>query len=151
LYVAHVLGSGNLAHTVIAVLSLSEKVVANITGHGYATGKCADASGNIWVPYYLHHNWYVDKFARDGTKPVAELRPPKRSYLAGCAVDPVSGDLTVMDKGTSAVDIWRGAREGKPATHSVSFPLSNAVYDGAGDLFVTGSAGGSDFSLSSAS
>jgi hypothetical protein len=33
LYVAHVLGSGNLAHTVIAVLSLrQQKMVASITG-----------------------------------------------------------------------------------------------------------------------
>jgi hypothetical protein len=145
LYVAHVFGSGNLAHTVIAVLSLrQQKMVANITGYGYATGVCADASGNVWVPYYRHHNWYVDKFARDGTKPVAELRPPKASYLAGCAVDPGSGDLAVMDNGKSAAVIWRGAREGKPATYAVPFSPLNAAYDGTGDLFVTGYAGDSD-------
>jgi hypothetical protein len=50
-----------------------------------------------------------------------------------------------MDNGKSAVVIWRGAREGKPATYAVPFPPLNAAYDGTGDLLVTGYAGGSDF------
>jgi len=40
-----------------------------------------------------------------------------------------------------AVDVWQGARKGKPATFFTSFAPSGCAYDDSGDLFVDGVGG----------
>lgn len=137
LYVARV-------HDMISILSLrDDKPVAQITGYGYAAGVCSDPSGNVWVTNYRGGRFHVDKFAHGGTKAIAQLRAPNGSNLAGCAVDPISGDLAVV--GYNTVLVWSGARDGKPARYSVYFAPLYAAYDNAGNLFITGWEGGSDW------
>jgi hypothetical protein len=149
LYVAHLHGRGSHSHSVISILSLRhDKVLATITDYGYVAGVCSDASGNVWVSN-RRHRWYVDEFARGGTKAIEELPTPRRwSNSTGCAVDPISGDLAVTGEnidGIPYVLIWNGARSGKPATYRVPFCPLNAAYDDGGNLFITGWGCDSDF------
>jgi hypothetical protein len=145
-YVAHLVKHRGHYSGVVSILSLQGKTMASITGYGYISGSCADAAGNVWV-LNMRHRWHVDEFAHGGTTPIAELRPPRRwSILSGCAVDPVSGDLAVVGAnidGAQYAIIWSGARSGKPAMYHVPFYAGEAAYDDAGDLFITGPAGGS--------
>jgi hypothetical protein len=124
-------------------------VLARITGYGYITGVCADASGNVWVPNLRHGHWYVDEFARGGTKAIAELRAPHPWLdLGACAVDPSNGNLAVMGAnidGANEALIWNGAHSGKPAMYPVPFCQVSAAYDDADNLFVTGWGCGSTF------
>jgi|HubBroStandDraft_4_1064222.scaffolds.fasta_scaffold00006_89 hypothetical protein len=150
LYVDHVLGEGSHSYSVISILSLPEgRVLTKITGYGYISGLCSDASGDVWASDYRHGHWYADKFARAGTKPIEELQPPHRwSMLTGCAVDPASGDLVVLGENIDGVPyalIWSGGREGKPARYQVDFEPLFATYDDAGNLFISGWEGGSDW------
>jgi hypothetical protein len=132
------------AHDAISILSLrDDKAVALIRGYGYAAGVCSDPLGNVWVTNYRHGRFYVDEFAHGGTKAIAHLRAPNGSNLAGCAVDPISGDLAVV--GYNTILVWSGARDGKPTRYSVYFAPLFAAYDNAGNLFVTGWEGGSDW------
>jgi hypothetical protein len=132
------------AHDVVSIVSLrDDKPVGRITGYGYASGVCSDPSGNVWVTHYRHNRFYIDEFAHGGTKAIAQLRAPSGFTLAGCAVDPISGDLAVV--GYNTVLVWNGARAGKPARYTVYFAPLHAAYDNAGNLFISGWEGGSDW------
>jgi hypothetical protein len=150
LYVAHSETLGVHRHVGVAVLTFPQgKPVASISGHGAPSGVCADASGNVWIPFLRASIWYVDEFARGGTNVIAQLRMPNGSFAGGCSVDPVSGDLAVANRmpSSASVDIWPGARKGKPTIYSAPFVPLNAAYDGASDLFIDGWDGGSIFYL----
>ncbi|MBV9263881.1 MAG: hypothetical protein JO324_06120 [Candidatus Eremiobacteraeota bacterium] len=142
LYVAH--------KSVVSIISLpQDKALTRITGYGYITGVCSDTSGNVWVPNLRRRHWYVDEFARGGTKAIKELRAPHRwASLGACAVDPSNGNLAVMGAnidGDNVALIWSGAGSGKPAMYSVGFCAVGAAYDDASNLFITGWACGSTF------
>jgi hypothetical protein len=147
LSVAHRTGHGGHSESVVSIISLpQDKVLARVTGYGYISGVCSDASGNLWVPNLRHGRWHVDKFARGGSKEIEQL--PARSSLGACAVDPTSGNLAVMGAdvdGANKVLIWSGAHSGKPAKYSLPFCPVSAAYDDADNLFITGWACGSTF------
>jgi hypothetical protein len=150
LYVAHVLGQGSHAYSVISMVSLpQDKTVATISGYGYISGVCADPSGNVWAPNLRNGRWYVDEFPRGATKPTRELFPP-RGWLGftGCAVDSTSDDVAVLaenEYGTPYVLVWNGGRARSPARYPAAFPMLRAAYDDDQNLFVSGWEGGSDF------
>jgi len=150
LSVAHRSGHGADSESVVSIISLrQDKVIARITGYGYIGGVCSDASGNVWVSNHRRGQWYVDQFARGGSKEIDQLRAPHRwSNLGACAVDPTSGNLAVMGAnidGANKALIWSGVPSGKPAIYSLPFCPVSAAYDGAGNLFITGWACGSTF------
>jgi hypothetical protein len=151
LYVAHA-RSYSARHTVVSILTLPQgKPVATIAA-GYLSGMCSDGSGNVWLVVWRAHpeGYYLDEYAHGGTKPIAQIRIPSGGFGNGCAVDPKSGDLAVMNPtgGSSeyrgSIDVWAGAREGKPAVYDVPFLPKNGAYDESGNLFVDGTPGGSD-------
>jgi len=149
LYVAHVVGSASHQSSVISIVTLKGAPVANISGYGYTYGICSDRSGNIWATNYDRGHWYLDKFPRGATKASEEFLVSKElSQLDGCAVDPNSGDLAVLAlnlDGGPVLLVWHGAHQGTPAQYPAPFPMLDAAYDNAGDLFVSGWGGGSDW------
>jgi hypothetical protein len=150
LYIGHEHGQSRHPYSIVSVLSLRQgRTVARITGLGYITGICSDPAGNVWIPNLRNRHWFVDEFARGSTKEIAELHAPRPwSAFEGCAVDPSSGNLAVpganLDGGPTVL-IWSGARAGKPAMYPAEFPFLDATYDNAGNLFISGWQGGSDF------
>ncbi|MBV9719756.1 MAG: hypothetical protein JOZ77_10575 [Candidatus Eremiobacteraeota bacterium] len=146
LYVAHA-SSIYDKHTFVSILSLPQgKVVAQIS-LGALSGMCSDTGGNVWLIVYRSNfqAYYAEKYAHGGTQPIAQIRMPKY-YKSGCAVDPSSGDLAIMNpaggsqEGHGSIDVWAGARPGKPAVYDVPFTPENAAYDDAGNLFFDGCA-----------
>jgi hypothetical protein len=118
--------------------------VTTIKQIGRVASICSDTSGNVWIatirkgsdPFYLY------KFRHGGTKPV-ETRHTRRA-ASGCAVDPTTGNLAVVSYGGSSdglVDIWPGARKGKPTFFFTGFGPAGCAYDDSGDLFVDGIGG----------
>lgn len=140
LYVANGRGSDG-----VSVLKFPQGTrVATITQIGRVHGICSDISGNVWMTTYSKGSgpFHVYKFRHGGTKPVEVLNT--RRYAYGCAVDPTTGDLAVISYGGSedgVVDIWQGARKGRPAVYFVGIPPSACAYDDSGDLFVDGFGG----------
>lgn len=120
-------------------------LVATIKQIGAVRGVCSDASGNVWMTAFVkgtRRPFYLYKFRHGGTKPV-EVRNTHR-YGYGCAVDPTTGDLAVISYGGSSdgvVDVWRGARQGRPAVYYIGIPPAGCAYDDHGDLFVDGIGG----------
>jgi hypothetical protein len=150
LYVAHA-RSYSAKQTAVSILTFPQgRPVATISV-GYLSGMCSDTSGNVWLIVWRPHSkgYYLDEYAHGGTKPIAQIRIPDGGFGNGCAVDPKSGDLAVMNPAGGApygglIDVWAGARAGKPAVYDVPFVPENGAYDDHGNLFVDGRPGGSD-------
>ena len=118
--------------------------VTTIKDIGTVATTCSDTAGNVWIATFRNgsHPFYLYKFRHGRAKPV-ETRYT-RLGASGCAVDPTTGNLAVVSyDGSSdgAVDVWPGARKGKPATFFTSFAPSGCAYDDSGDLFVDGIGG----------
>jgi hypothetical protein len=145
LYVAHAPTIYD-KRTYVSILSLPRgKPVARMSLE-YVTGMCSDTAGNVWLIAYRSSFkiYYAEKYAHGGTKPIAQIRIPK-FYGVGCAVDPSSGDLAIIDPAggsryNGSIDVWAGARPGKPAVYDVPFNPENGAYDNEGNLFVDGCA-----------
>lgn len=149
LYVAHAQGEGSRATGFVTFYTFPQgQKVATISGIGFPSGVCADSSGNVWVLAVLQNVWSAYEYAHGSTAPVARIRIRNPNVAAGCAVDPTSGDLAIFTgvKGQGVrrplVEIWRGAREGKPARYPLKFTPVAGTYDASGNLFVDGYLGG---------
>jgi hypothetical protein len=138
LYVANYGASGG-----VSVLTFPQgKLVTTINNIGAPLAICSDPSGNVWVGVYDSsvHRSFFDEFAHGGTKPIEVLKTDQEEYLAGCAVDPTTGDLAgigVSHTGSGA-EIWPRARKGKPIFRSIPFQPTSCGYDASGNLFVDG-------------
>ncbi len=122
--------------------------VARITNIGAPTGICSDASGNVWVSAYddATRKYHLYKFAHAGTKPIERLVVPDGSW--GCSVDPATGDLaTWVPFGGSAgeVEVFPGARRGRPVVYTTDFQPVSATYDNDGNIFSDGIVNSGDF------
>jgi hypothetical protein len=121
---------------------------ARITNIGGPTGICSDASGNVWVSAYDHatRKYHLDKFVHGGTKPTERLAVPGGSF--GCSVDPATGDLAtwVASAGSAGkVEVFPGARRGKPVVYVTDFEPVSATYDNQGNIFADGIVNSGDF------
>jgi hypothetical protein len=129
----------------VSVLTFPQgRLVATIKQIGRVQSVCSDTSGNVWMTTFVKGSdpFHLYKFRHGGTKPV-EARIIRRSAY-GCAVDPTTGNLAVISYGGSSdgeVQIWRGARKGRPAVYFTGFAPAACAYDGNGDLFVDGLGG----------
>lgn len=115
--------------------------VGTIRGLQRPHGECVDAAGNVWVTNGLAED--LVEFAHGGTTPIATLTDPN-AFPAGCAVDPATGDLAVMNfppgSGAGSVVVYAGAKgtgQQLPTTFSI-IPYKGA-YDAEGNLWVEGS------------
>jgi hypothetical protein len=129
----------------VSVLTFPQgTLVATIKHIGRVQGICSDTSGNVWMTTFVKGSdpLHLYKFRHGGTKPV-EARIIHRS-AHGCAVDPTTGNLALISYGGSSdgeVQIWRGARKGKPAVYFIGFGPAACAYDDNGASSSTASAG----------
>jgi hypothetical protein len=124
------------------------QLINEISGIGPVWGMCADTSGNVWV-VVLDDTVY--EFPHGGTSPIAQVTVPDTWLATGCAVDPKTGDLAVINydgPNGSSVDVW-SSYQGNPTVYPTAFFPWAVTYDGSGDLFADGSTGNSSnlFSL----
>jgi hypothetical protein len=121
-------------------------LVGQLSGFQEPYGDCSDGSGDIWIVDDLASS--VTEYAHGGSNPIRVLGD-SGEYPAGCSVDPVTGNLAVMNyettaRGQGGVSIYRKAK-GKPKIYTDS-AISRGwfcSYDAGGDLFVDGYRSGS--------
>lgn len=124
--------SGNLEGT----LTLSNDVV----------NACSDDDGNVWFTEVVGYQGQIVKYKHGGTKPIETLND--KQVPTGCAVDPTTGTLAVMnDYGSvdyGGMTIYpAGLTTSKPIyyafcpTESTCAYPDSCTYDSSGDLFVT--------------
>ncbi|HYL26724.1 MAG TPA: hypothetical protein VEW74_02755 [Candidatus Nitrosotalea sp.] len=152
LYVSHTETVGGHQDPGVAVFTYPQgKRAGNIDLPGYPGGVCSDASGNVWVTDERSQGVpYAEEFPHGQRHPVLRLRLPHGTFQASCAVDRTSGDLAVTSQTSTyagKVLVWAGAHKGIPAVYRVPFAPTGAAYDDAGNLFIDGVPGGSDFWL----
>ncbi|MGC9992037.1 MAG: hypothetical protein ABSD52_06570 [Candidatus Cybelea sp.] len=112
------------------VLSYPEgKLVGTI--NQTASGACADASGNVYLP----GPGGVLVYSHGATSPSATLTLSNAGL--GCAVDPVTGNLAVTTEGNNGVAVFKNA-SGQPTIYQTQSPPYYCGYDNQGNLFVDG-------------
>lgn len=98
-----------------------------------AQAACSDRHGNV----FLSDNTSVLEYVHGGTSPIATLQLPGNS-ASGCSLDPKTGDLAVVFRGSHVdVAIFPGAR-GSPSLYLSQIESIHCGFDGSGDLFVDG-------------
>lgn len=113
------------------------KLVGTLTGFYQSAGLCTDKAGDVFVPNQL--GVAILEFAHGGTKPIALLWDYGQEPVA-CAVDPVTGDLAVMDSNTAdggagSVAIYHKARGWPRYVEGKGDLYWFCSYDNAGNLF----------------
>jgi hypothetical protein len=119
------------------------KLVGTLKGLGRPYGLCVDSAQDVWVVSQLSSGAaLLSEYAHAATKP-SRVLSVALSQLA-CAVDPTTGNLAVVDPGESTSSsggvVLYNLLAGNVTEYSeTSMPYCySAVYDSAGDLFVTG-------------
>jgi hypothetical protein len=98
-----------------------------------ATSDCVDSDGNIFITA----DSAIYEYAHGGTIPVATLSVPGNQAL-GCSVDPRSGNLAVVFRGSGAdVAVFPNAT-GNPTLYDSQIDSRYCGYDDQGNLFVDG-------------
>ena len=135
LYVSD-LGSGN----VYAFSYPGGKLKGTLTGFQAQHYECVDKAGDVFVA--TGSTGEVLEYAHGGKAPIATLTYPN-SYVNGCAIDPVNGNLAVsygpLGSGPGGVLVYRHAA-GKPKVYGTPnvFRYYFVGYDDKGNLFVDG-------------
>ena len=98
-----------------------------------AASACSDSAGDVFIPTGAG----VYEYAHGRTTPVATLSVPGNQAL-GCSVDPNSGSLAVVFKGSGAdVAVFPNAT-GNPTLYDSQIDSRYCAYDDQGNLFVDG-------------
>ncbi|HET6276788.1 MAG TPA: hypothetical protein VFE16_12730 [Candidatus Cybelea sp.] len=107
----------------------------------YPTGLCADKAGNVYIPDSANSS--VLEYGHGSIKRLRSLRD-RGEYPYSCAVDPLSGDLAVVNlesvRGPGGVSVYARAL-GRPKKYNFGFVYKFFFdgYDDKGNLFVDGS------------
>ncbi|MGC9992201.1 MAG: hypothetical protein ABSD52_07400 [Candidatus Cybelea sp.] len=128
-------------YTITAYSYPAGKLVGTLSDFDKPYGLCVDAKGDVFVTDSVFAKIY--EYPHGGTKPIRTLSDPE--YVPyGCAVDPTSGNLAVMNYSDS------GAREGDLAIYHKArgYPKSYISYgfyyyyyggyDPEGNLYIDG-------------
>lgn len=116
------------------------KLIGTVTGLNQPQGECADMSGDVWVTdanaakiYELSHQGRLEKQLNDSSgEPV------------GCAWDPGTGDLAVMNlfgEASSSGNILifpKGGKTPRTITNTAQYNYDFGGYDAGGNLFFDG-------------
>ena len=115
------------------------KPAGMLTGFNYPEGLCTDSRGDVFVTDLLARK--IVEYAHAGSKPKRVLNDSKNPQ--GCSVNPLTGDLAVVDYGSSGtpgdVAVYPKAR-GSPTDYDDPTMISfqSCAYDGSGNLFADG-------------
>lgn len=99
-------------------------------------GICSDTQGNVFVTNAAN----IYEFPHGATSPSATLTVPGK-LAQGCAVDPLSNNLAVIFKGSSADVAVFPNEQGTPTLYQSQIDSNFCGFDGSGDLFVDGYSG----------
>ena len=94
-------------------------------------GICSDTQGNVFVTNAAN----IYEFPHGATSPSATLTVPGK-LAQGCAVDPLSNNLAVIFKGSSADVAVFPNEQGTPTLYQSQIDSNFCGFDGSGDLFV---------------
>jgi hypothetical protein len=121
------------------------KLVGKLKGFSRPNGECVDKAGNVFVVDFYDQN--IAEYPHGGTKLIEVLADNGSPF--GCAIDPTTGDLAVMNwcdgpdgscYAAGTVLIYKKAK-GFPEvlTDNVTAFMYYGSYDDRGNLFVDGS------------
>jgi hypothetical protein len=117
-----------------------------LTGFEEPYGDCTNKAGDVWIADDLAST--ITEYAHGGSTPIRTLSD-SGEYPAGCAIDPKTGNLAVMNyettsRGPGGVSIYRKAK-GKPKTYTDGAITRGwfCSYDTGGNLFLDGDRSGS--------
>jgi len=121
------------------------RLVSRLGAGGF--GLCSDAAGDV----FLSGSYGTAEYAHGGATQLAYIGAPIGNAYS-CSVDPVTGKLAIIvtSETKSEVTIYKqesGHQWGLGSAFSSKEPLSACSYDSAGNLFVGGFAGPSEFKL----
>ncbi|MGA8532988.1 MAG: hypothetical protein WB615_02635 [Candidatus Tumulicola sp.] len=114
-----------------------------LTGLKRPEGLCVDKrSGSIWVVLGAFAHKIVE-FAHGGTAPIRTLRSKSLSYAQSCAVDPVNGDISVVNNITgddpgNVVVFQNGRGHGTVEVAPKMFYYGFVSYDDRGNAYLDG-------------
>lgn len=117
----------------------SLKPTGTLKGLTFEEGLCVDAKGNVFVPNTGADD--IEEYAHAGSKPIATLADLPNYYPNSCSVDPVSGDLAVMNLGYASgnlVIFHHATGQPKPYIISTIFSYYMCGYDDRGNLVIDG-------------
>lgn len=117
----------------------SGTLVGSLTaGNPYGpNGDCADTKGDV----FISNNDTVLEYPHGETTPIAAFGLPGTD-AQGCTVDPTTGNLAVVFRGTGAnVAVFPSASE-TPTTYNTQMTSWYCGYDDKGNLFVDGNSSG---------
>ncbi|MBV8067323.1 MAG: hypothetical protein JO113_05060, partial [Candidatus Eremiobacteraeota bacterium] len=120
------------------------KLSGQLTGFMRPSGLCVDRAGDVYVTDLFASQ--LLEFQHGATTPVRTLKDPNEDP-GDCAVDPTTGNLAVSNVSTpystgGDVVIFAHAKGRPHAYHDPAiFYYQFCGYDGAGNLYVDGSAG----------
>ncbi len=101
------------------------------------SGLCTDPQGDV----FMTQSWYsasrILEYRHDGVKPVTQLMDPYTG-IAGCAVDPTTGNLAVENSEDGTTLIYARAKGRPTVFHNFLLDAKYATYDDSGDLFTFG-------------
>jgi hypothetical protein len=118
----------------VCVLSYPDgQVVSIITLSGSIGGDCSDSSGEVFVT----NDTQVVEYARGDSSPIATYSVAGEEADA-CSVDPTSGNLAVVFRGTGANIAIFPPRSETPSYYNAHIDAYYCGYDADGNLFVDG-------------
>lgn len=108
-------------------------------------GLCSDPKGDVFVDSGSVPSGEIVEYKHGGTDPIAKVKS-KFGFPLQCAFDPTTGNLAVIgnyDSGPENIAVYKNVTgEAKDyEDYGPFYNLADCVYDGTGDLFVTGDTG----------
>ena len=109
------------------------QLVGTLTGLSFPEGLCVDRLGDVFVAD--PGAGQISEYAHGGTDPINTLKDSH--YPDGCAVDPTTGNLAVVNE-SGNVSVYQNST-GEPTIYSTAFVPWFCTYDTSGNLFADGS------------